>query len=131
MINTVADQSNVDFMVIAPSQPAGLPGAQASSIPTQITLVGHFFAIDQFLFRLEGLARAAKVISLQVNPGPHASTDPGQIQVVLSTEFYTTDVSAGPGSIPGTTHGAPAGSSSQGVNPLPSVSPSPTVRTTP
>jgi len=127
MINSVADQSNVDFMVIAPGQPAALSGAQASTIPTQITLVGHYFAIDQFLFRLEGLARATKVISIQVNTGPHASTDPGQIQVVLTTEFYTTDVSAGPGSIPGSTHGVPAGSSSStGANPVPSASPSPT-----
>jgi Tfp pilus assembly protein PilO len=124
-INSIADQSNVDFMVIAPGQPVLVQAGGASSIPTQITLVGHFFAIDQFLFRLEGLARAAKVLSVQVNPGPKSSTDPGQIQVMLSTEFYTTDVSAGPGSVPGSTQTAPAGStSSTGSSSTPSPSPS-------
>jgi len=125
LVNMVADQSNVDFMVIAPGQPAAASGSQASVIPTQITLIGHYFAIDQFLFRLEGLARASKVVSLQIGPGPQATTDPGQIQVLLSAQFYTTDMNAGPGSIPGSTQGA-TGSGSAGATPITSASPSPT-----
>lgn len=124
-INGLADQSGVDFMIIAPGQPTLQTSGQVSTIPTAITLVGHFFAIDQFLFKLEGLQRASKVVTIQVTQGPQASTDPGQIQVVLTTEFYTSDVSAGPGSVPGATQGvAPGTGSSTGPQPTPSASPS-------
>lgn len=128
-INNLADQSGVDFMIIAPGQPTLQTGAPVSTIPTSITLVGHFFAIDQFLFKLEGLQRASKVVNIQVTPGPQSATDPGQIQVVLATEFYTTDVSAGPGSVPGATQGVAPGTGTTVPQPAPSGSPSP--RSTP
>ena len=54
---------------------------------------------------LETLPRAAKVTTLAVTPsgastgGTTISTSNLQLQVTV--EFYTTDVSAGPGSIPG------------------------------
>ena len=125
-INSVADQSGVDFMIIAPGQPTLNSTGQVSAIPTNITVIGHFFAVDQFLYKLEGLQRSSKVISVQISPGPKASTDSGQVSVLINAEFYTTDVSAGPGSIPGSTQGVAPGTGSTGASPKPSASPSPT-----
>jgi len=124
-INTVADQSGVSFMIIAPGQPNLSNTGQVSTIPTNITVVGHFFAVDQFLYKLEGLQRASKVISVQISAGPKATQEGGQIAVLINAEFYTTDVSAGPGSIPGSTQAVGPGTGSTGATPRPSASPSP------
>jgi hypothetical protein len=63
-------------------------------------VTGGFFAVDEFLFRLETLPRQMKVINLTVGAGPEGLP---QLQISMSAEAYTTDTSAGPGSIPGPT----------------------------
>ena len=115
-INSSADQANVDFMALAPGPPAVQPNGLVSTIPVQITVNGAFFAVDQFLFRLENLPRASRVIAITMVPGPAGAP---QVTVGVTVEFYTTDVSAGPGSLPGAQEGAP--------EPVaPAVAPSPT-----
>jgi Tfp pilus assembly protein PilO len=119
LLNSAAAESAVDFMSVSPGQPTLSPSGQLSVIPAQITVTGGFFAVDQYLFRLESLPRAAKVTNVQVGPGPNQWP---QLQITLTVEFYTTDSSAGPGSVPGATVGAGV----PGVAPFPgpSVSPS-------
>ena len=75
---------------------------------------GGYFAIDEFLFLLETLQRAAKVTTLAITPsgaGGEATTttSTSTLQLQMTVEFYTTDTSAGPGSIPGPTEGATTG----------------------
>jgi Tfp pilus assembly protein PilO len=105
LLQGAADRSAVDFFSFSPGTPAPNAGGTYSSIASQVTVSGGYFAIDEFLFLLETLPRAAKVTTLAVTPsgastgGTTLSTSNLQLQVTV--EFYTTDVSAGPGSIPG------------------------------
>jgi Tfp pilus assembly protein PilO len=98
LINTAALDSEVDFMAIAPGQPilATIPGL--TSIPATITVNGTYFSVDQFLYRLETLARINRITTFTLqNEGDQS----GGLQLVMGAEFYTTDQSAGPGSLPG------------------------------
>ena len=105
LLQGAADRSAVDFFSFSPGTPAPNAAGTYSSIASQVTVSGGYFAIDEFLFLLETLPRAAKVTTLAVTPsgastgGTTLSTSNLQLQVTV--EFYTTDVSAGPGSIPG------------------------------
>lgn len=100
-----ADRSAVDLFSFMPGAPAPNAGGTYSSIASQVTVSGGYFAIGEFLFLLETLPRAAKVTTLAVTPSAGATgettTSTGTLQLQVTVEFYTTDVSAGPGSIPG------------------------------
>jgi Tfp pilus assembly protein PilO len=100
ILNSAADQSAVDFVSIAPSQPLLRPEGTSSSVATQITVDGSYFSIDEFLFRIESLLRVAKVTQIAMTP---SSTSGSGLSINLTAEFYTTDLSAGPGSEPGST----------------------------
>jgi len=135
LLNGAAGQSGVAFMSVAPGQPTLAPSGAVSVIPTQITIVGGFFALDQYLFRLESLPRAEKVTTVQVSP---AGSGWPQLQITLAVEFYTTDTSAGPGSVPGGSDqpgaqgvpGVPGAVHSPPVV-VPSASPSPSISPSP
>lgn len=110
LIAQAADRSAVDFFSIAPGVPAVDGSGAFSIVPTQITVNGEFFALEEFMYSLETLPRAAKVTQFAVSQGPDF-TDGGsdevfELTVVMAAEFYTTDTSAGPGSIAGPTEGA-------------------------
>jgi hypothetical protein len=84
----------VDFFSIAPGAPLVATGASATEIPAQIQIIGGFFAIDEFLFRLETMPRASKVVTITVAEGGAGLPE---IDVALDVRFYTTDLEAGPG----------------------------------
>jgi Tfp pilus assembly protein PilO len=116
-LQDVADVSGVDFFAISPGTPTATPQATAAEIPATIQVVGTFFPVDEFLFRLETLPRASKAVSVTVAEGPEGLP---QIDVTLDVRFYTTDTEAGPGAAVETPAlGATA-------SPSPSPSPSPT-----
>ena len=100
-----ADRAAVDFFSFTPGTPVPNLSGSYSTIASQITVSGGYFAIDQFLFLLETLQRAAKVTSLAVTPSAGTTTSTSTLQLQITVEFYTTDSSAGPGSIPGPTEG--------------------------
>ena len=104
LLQGAADRSAVDFFSFSPGTPAPNAGGTYSSIASQVTVTGAYFAIDEFLFLLETLPRAAKVTTLAVTPAAAASTtttSTSTLQLQITVEFYTTDLSAGPGSVPG------------------------------
>jgi Tfp pilus assembly protein PilO len=108
LLTAAADGAAVDFFTVAPGTPQLDPTGAFSSIPTTISVTGGYFALDNFLFRLESLPRAAKVTSVSITPGgaaPPGSTV-NSLSMQLSVEFFTTDTSAGPGSVPGPSEGA-------------------------
>ena len=77
-----------------------------TTIPITLSLSGTYFALDEYLFQLETLPRAAKVISVSLAPSSTgATTTTGTLTMQVSMELYTTDISAGPGSDPGPTEG--------------------------
>jgi len=96
LLNTTADRSGVDFQTVSPGQPSA--SGTYSVIPVQVTVVGGFFAVDQYLYLLETLPRVSKVISVVLAPGPSGAP---QLSMNITADFFTTDTSAGPGSVPG------------------------------
>jgi Tfp pilus assembly protein PilO len=107
LLQGAADRSVVDFFSFTPGTPAPNTAGTFSTIASQVTVSGGYFAIDEFLFLLETLPRAAKVTTLAVTPSSAVSgettttTSTSSLQLQLTVEFYTTDTSAGPGSVPG------------------------------
>lgn len=106
LLNKSSEEAGVDFMTVAPGQPILAPSGRYSIIPVQILVAGGFFAVDQYLFLLEDLPRISKVDSFSITEGPQKLP---QIQIALTANFYTTDISAGPGSVPGPTTGSVPG----------------------
>jgi Tfp pilus assembly protein PilO len=115
LLNSAADRSAVDFFSFSPGTPVADPTGQFTTISSQVTVTGSYFALDEFLFLMETLPRAAKVISIALAPGGATAPTTGAtssstgLQLQATVEFYTTDSSAGPGSIPGPTAGVPTG----------------------
>ncbi len=114
LLQGAADRSAVDFFSFTPGTPVPNATASYSTIASQVTVSGGYFAIDEFLFLLETLPRAAKVTTLAVTPGTSGAegtttTSASTLSLQITVEFYTTDASAGPGSIPGPTEGTTTG----------------------
>lgn len=107
LLQGVRDRSAVDFFAFAPGTPALDASGGFSTLPTTITVTGRYFSLEEFLFRLETLSRAAKVTAVSIAPGGATETTGTALSLTmnLTVEFYTTDTSAGPGSIPGPTTG--------------------------
>lgn len=109
LLQGAADRSSVDFFSFTPGTPVPNATGTYSTIASQITVSGGYFAIDEFLFLLETLQRAAKVTTLAVTPSTGGetttTTSTSTLSLQITVEFYTTDTSAGPGSIPGPTEG--------------------------
>ncbi|HET7236448.1 MAG TPA: type 4a pilus biogenesis protein PilO [Actinomycetota bacterium] len=125
LLQGAADQSAVDFFSFTPGVPIADATGSFSTIPSTISVNGSYFALDEYLFLLETLLRAGKVTQIAITPGTTdagTGVSAGSLQLQLSVDFYTTDVSAGPGSIPGPSEGATA----TATEPTPSGTPSPT-----
>lgn len=119
-LQTAADTSGVDFFSIAPGTPAVAPQGGAAEIPASIQVIGGFFPVDEFLFRLETLQRASKVPAITVTEGPDGLP---QVQIQLEVRFFTTDTAAGPGAaVPGP-EPSPSPTASPGATPSPGASP--------
>lgn len=106
LLKNAADKAGVDLT----QQSIGVPTAGANgvtTIPITVSLTGTYFSLDEYLFQLETLPRAAKVISVSMASAATsgATTTSGQLTMQVAMELYTTDVSAGPGSEPGPTEG--------------------------
>jgi Tfp pilus assembly protein PilO len=127
-LQAAADRAAVDLFSFSPGQPAVSASGTYSTIGSQITVNGTYFAVDEFLFLLETLPRAAKVTSISVAPGAGettATTTPGttpapttsetNLTLQVTVEFYTTDTSAGPGSTPGPVGGATGSTGPSGL----------------
>ncbi len=152
LLQNAADASNLSFFSIKPGDPTPVgaaapvlptvapspdatptvppvvtaPTGEASVISSEVVIVGFFFDIDQFLFRLENLPRAAKVITVSITPGPNQNELPGELQTTLLLQVYTTDANAGPGSSVELPPDEPVASPSPGATTSPVTSPSPT-----
>jgi Tfp pilus assembly protein PilO len=102
LLDSAASRAAVDFFSFTPGTPVVDPTSQYSTISSQVTVTGGYFAIDQFLFLLETLPRAAKVTTIAVTGTSTTEvTTTSSLQLQMTVEFFTTDTSAGPGSIPG------------------------------
>jgi Tfp pilus assembly protein PilO len=111
LLQSAADRSAVDFFSFTPGTPVVDATTSFSTVASQITVTGGYFAIDEFLFLLETLSRATKVTTLAITPSGTGTAEvpttisTSSLQLQITAEFYTTDTSAGPGSIPGPSDG--------------------------
>jgi Tfp pilus assembly protein PilO len=112
MLQSAADRSAVDFFTFSPGTPLPDAGGAFSVISSAITVTGTYLALDEYLYNLETLPRAAKVMTVAIIPqgsgdtsGTATVSSTGLLQMQLTVQFYTTDASAGPGSQPGPTQG--------------------------
>lgn len=111
LLRDASDRAGVDLFQFSPGTPTLDPSGTFSVIPTSVNVTGSYFALDEFLYRLESLPRAAKVTSVQISPGGSSaeatttttSLTGNELTLQLTVEFYTSDLSAGPGSVPGPT----------------------------
>ena len=114
ILNATADDTNLDWMSVSPGQPS--PNGSLTVIPIQLTLAGGFFAIDQYLHKLETMPRINTVSSLQLTAGPEGVP---QLQVSVTANFFTTDATVGQGTVPdlpvGTAQATPAPTSTPSV----------------
>jgi Tfp pilus assembly protein PilO len=102
LLDSAASRAAVDFFSFTPGTPVVDPTSQYSTISSQVTVSGGYFSIDEFLFLLETLPRAAKVTTIAVTgTSGETTTTTSSLQLQMTVEFFTTDTSAGPGSIPG------------------------------
>jgi Tfp pilus assembly protein PilO len=134
LLQGAANAAAVDFLSVSPGQPvAPVTGSGVSTIPTSIQVTGSFFSVEEFLFRLEQLPRAVKVTGLTINAsaptvGATGTAAQQELSLSMTAEVYTTDASAGPGSIPGPTSGVSTGIAPA---PVPSTSPGATPSASP
>lgn len=102
LLQNAAIQSSVDLFSLTPSTPLFDSATGLSTVSNTLSVDGTYFAITEFLFRIETLPRAAKVTSMTLAPGAAS----GSLTLSASVDVYTSDSSAGPGSSPGPTSGA-------------------------
>ena len=104
LLRNSADSAGVTYVTITPSTPVLDQATGISSISVTVVANGTYFALTDYLYRIETLPRAAKVLTTSVTP----STVAGASQLTMTTtlDVYTTDTSSGPGSTPGPQAGA-------------------------
>ena len=95
-------QSSIDVVTISPTNPVFDPATGLSTVTNGITATGSYFALTEFLFKIETLPRAAKASSVAIAPAP-SETNASLLTLTTSVDMYTSDQSAGPGSSPGPT----------------------------
>jgi Tfp pilus assembly protein PilO len=103
LLNNAAIGSAVELKTIAPGVPTFDPAIGLSRMDFALTVNGTFFALVDFLSKIETLPRAAKVTNLSLAP---AAAEEGQtgtpnLTMQATVSLYTQDASAGPGSTPG------------------------------
>jgi Tfp pilus assembly protein PilO len=107
LLNNAASRASVSLLTVTPANPVPDPTTGLSSINVSVTAEGSYFAITEFLFNIETLPRAAKMLTLSLSPG--ASDTFSTVPTLSATGtmvLYTQDTSAGPGSAPGPDEGA-------------------------
>lgn len=111
LIRNAAERSGIVFSQLTPGTPTLDATSGLSAIPLAITATGSYFQIAEFLYSIETLPRAAKVLTVTLAPGSAGATTTtvtNLLQLQASAVLYTSDLSAGPGSEPGPTEDAAA-----------------------
>lgn len=113
LIKNAAARAAVTLATLTPGTPALDAASGLSTIPVAVTASGNYFQLTEFLYNLETLPRAAKVLNITLAPGAGSdattTTVTNLLQLQANVVLYTSDQSAGPGSVPGPTEDAAAG----------------------
>lgn len=113
LMKNAAAQSAVTLSTLTPGTPTLEATSGLSTISLAVTASGNYFQLTEFLYTIETLPRAAKVLNVTLAPdggseGETSTTITNLLQLQANVVFYTSDQSAGPGSVPGPTEDAAA-----------------------
>ena len=116
LVKNAAARSGVTLSNLTPATPALDATSGLSTITLAVTASGNYFQLTEFLYSIETLPRAAKVVNIALSTGSGeggeattTTTVTNLLQLQASVILYTSDQSAGPGSEPGPTDDAAGG----------------------
>ena len=116
LLQNAATYAGLDLVTLTPSTPAFDATTGLSTIAVSVSATGTYFDVTEFMYRIETLPRAAKVTGVSLAPGATSSTTTTTttssiptLSLSATVDLYTSDASAGPGSIPGPTTPSEAG----------------------
>jgi Tfp pilus assembly protein PilO len=105
LIKNAAARSAIVGSTLTVGTPTFDAATGLSTVPVTIAAEGTYFSLTEFLYSLETLPRAAKVLNVSLSPGGEEATTTtvNTLQMQANLEMFTSDASAGPGSVPGPT----------------------------
>jgi Tfp pilus assembly protein PilO len=117
LIKNASTDTGVTLATLTPGTPTLDPATGLSTIPLAVTATGGYFQLTEFLYSIETLPRAAKVVNVALAPsgGEGITTVTNLLEMQASVVLYTSDQSAGPGSVPGPTEDAAAVAPTEGT----------------
>jgi Tfp pilus assembly protein PilO len=105
LLDNAASQSSLTLTSFTPNTPVLDETSGFSRIDVAVSVTGTYFGLTDFLFHIETLTRAAKVLNISISPAQAGDTGSSLLTLQATVEMYTSDTSAGPGSEPGPTEG--------------------------
>jgi len=117
LIKNASTDTGVTLATLTPGTPTLDPATGLSTIPLAVTATGGYFQLTEFLYSIETLPRAAKVVNVALAPsgGEGITTVTNLLEMQASVVLYASDQSAGPGSVPGPTEDAAAVAPTEGT----------------
>jgi Tfp pilus assembly protein PilO len=104
LIKNAAVRSSIVGTTLTVGTPTFDAATGLSTVPVTIAAEGTYFSLTEFLYSLETLPRAAKVLNVTLSPAGEATTTTvNTLSMQANLEMFTSDASAGPGSVPGPT----------------------------
>ncbi len=99
------DESGVEVGTLTFGAPTLGTDGNFSIVPVSVQVSGGYFALDSFLSKIETFPRAAKVTAITISPTTEivGTLTETILTMQVTMDLYTSDVSAGPGSLPGPT----------------------------
>lgn len=117
LLSGAATRAGIKLWQFTPAQPVLNEALGLSEIPVTFTVKGNYFALAEYLYNLETLPRVAKVQTVSVSAADDSATTGSVpfLQMTGSVILYTSDTSAGPGSVPGGSDGSSTSSPAPGA----------------
>ena len=102
LLQTASTSSGIDLTTITPAAPVFDATSGLSTISVSVNATGSYFALTEYMYKIETLPRAAKVLSVSISPGVSTgSSTTSALTLTATLDMFTADTSAGPGSTPG------------------------------
>jgi Tfp pilus assembly protein PilO len=101
LLQNASTSSGIDLTTITPAVPVFDATSGLSTISVSVTVTGSYFALTEYLYKIETLPRAAKVLTVSVSPAGSTGTTTSGLTLTATLDMFTADTSAGPGSSPG------------------------------
>jgi type IV pilus assembly protein PilO len=101
LLRNAADTAGVTYVTITPSTPTLDSTTGISTISVTVVSNGSYAALTDYLYGIETLPRAAKILTTSIAAGAVSSSSATQLTMTTTLDVYTADTSSGPGSSPG------------------------------